>query len=65
MNGELKDVAKGIIVQPLGKDSHTKRMGHDFFRVKYDLVLPGYEELEPPSQPEGWNDDVPAVLGTG
>ena len=40
-------------------------MGHDFFRVKYDLVLPGYEELEPPSQPEGWDDDMPAVLGTG
>jgi hypothetical protein len=65
VNGELKDVAKGTIVQPLGKDLHTVRMRQDIFRVKYDLVLPGYDGLKPPSQPQGWDDETPAVLGTG
>ena len=40
-------------------------MAPDVFRVKYSLVLPGYEGLEPPSQPQGWDADNPAVLGTG
>ena len=65
VKGKLKDVAKGTITQPLSCNFHNNPMGSDFFRVRYDLVLPGYEELEPPSQPEGWDSDVPAVLCTG
>ena len=40
-------------------------MPPDMMRVQYNLVIPGYEQLEPPSQPLGWEDDAPAaVLGT-
>ena len=40
-------------------------MACDMLRVKYSLVLPGYEDLEPPYQPQGWDSDVPGVLSIG
>ena len=65
MDGELKDVAKGTLVQPSSRDFHNNPMACDMLRVRYDLVLPGYENLDPPSQPQGWDIEVSTVLGTG
>jgi hypothetical protein len=63
---ELKDVALGNIIRPANRQWHTTTMPADMMRVQYNEVLPGYEQLEPPSQPWGWDDDGPAaVLGTG
>ena len=41
VDGELKDVAKGTIIQPSSRDFHTNPMACDMLRVKYDMVLPG------------------------
>ena len=62
VDGELRDAAKGTIIQPSSRDFHTNPMACDMLRVKYDMVLPGYENLEPPSQPQGWDEEEPAVL---
>ena len=43
MNDELKDVAKGSIVQPANRIFHSKPMAPDMRRVKYSMVLLGYE----------------------
>ena len=40
-------------------------MPGDTFRVRYDLVLPGYDDVLPPTQPQGWESEEPAILGTG
>lgn len=62
----MKDVAKGTIVQPENRKMHSITMPPDVMRVRYSMVLPGYEQLEPPSQPHGWDDEeTAAVLGTG
>ena len=65
VGGQLKDVAKGSIVQPESRAWHNGTMDPGNMRVKYTMVLPGYEQVEPPSQPAGWDDDdPPAVLST-
>jgi hypothetical protein len=66
VGGQLMDVAKGTIVQPENRKMHNVTMPPDMMRVKYSMVLPGYEQVEPPSQPQGWDDeDTAAVLNTG
>ena len=55
----------GSIIRPDNRTWHTTTMPPDMMRVQYNMVIPGYEQLEPPSQPLGWEDDAPAaVLGT-
>ena len=61
----LKDVAKGKIIQPACRTFHTNQMPADVFRVKYDIVLPGYDDMLPPSEPQGWDSEEPATLATG
>ena len=65
MDGSLKDVAKGTIIQPKGRSFHTNKMPADVLRVKYDLVLPGCDHVRPPSDPQGWEEEEPATLATG
>jgi hypothetical protein len=51
VSNELKDVAKGSIIQPLDHIFHTRPMPPDVFRVSVAQVLPGYEDLDPLHQP--------------
>ena len=62
----MKDVAKGTIVQLENRKMHNVTMPPDMMSVKYSMVLPGYEQVEPPSQPQGWDDEeTAAVHNTG
>ena len=66
VGGQLKDVAKGNIIQPENPKMHNDTMPPDMMRVRYSMMLLGYEQLEPPSQPHGWDDEQTAtVLITG
>ncbi|KAK1608672.1 hypothetical protein QYE76_032345 [Lolium multiflorum] len=58
VNGELKDVARGSILRPLDKKWHTRDM------VEVDRALPGYEDLFPPNQPHGADDEDPLNLAS-
>ncbi|KAK1603656.1 hypothetical protein QYE76_027329 [Lolium multiflorum] len=64
VNGELKDVARGSILRPLDKKWHTRDMEDDVYRVEVDRALPGYEDLFPPNQPHGADDDSPLNLAS-
>jgi hypothetical protein len=65
VNGELKDVAKGTIIQPLNRQFHGMPMPSSVYRVKISLVLGGYESMEPPAQPKGcWEEDETMPLLT-
>lgn len=48
MDGELKDVGKGTIIQPNSTIMHHKEMVNDVFKVRLALVLPGFEDMDPP-----------------
>ena len=61
----MKDVAKGKIIQPACRTFHTNQMPADVLRVKYDIVLPDYDNVRPPSEPQGWEEEEPATLATG
>ena len=52
VDGELKDVAKGSIIEPKKRVSHTVEMDNSLFTVSIARVLPGFESLAPPFQPE-------------
>ncbi|KAK1648778.1 hypothetical protein QYE76_066583 [Lolium multiflorum] len=64
VNGELKDVARGSILRPLDKKWHTRDMEDDVYRVEVDRALPGYEDLFPPNQPHGADDEDPLNLAS-
>ncbi|KAK1605587.1 hypothetical protein QYE76_029260 [Lolium multiflorum] len=64
VNDELKDVARGSILRPLDKKWHTRDMEDDVYRVEVDRALPGYEDLFPPNQPHGADDDSPLNLAS-
>ena len=65
MDGSLKDVAKGKIIQPACRTFHTNQMPDNVLRVKYDIVLPGCDNVRPPSEPQGWDTEELATLRTG
>jgi hypothetical protein len=48
MDGELKDVAKGTIIQPNSTVMHHKEMVSAVFKVRLAWVLPGCEDIDPP-----------------
>jgi hypothetical protein len=62
VDGELKDVAKGKIIQPQNRIMHNMPMAPEMHRVQISLVISGYERVEPPIQPPGYDEDEPAVL---
>ena len=62
MNNELRDVAKGTIVQPLQRTFHSRPMSDSVHRVKISRVLRGCDDLEPPIQPPGADEEEPSVL---
>ena len=51
VDGELVDVARAEIVQPLEPLFHGNPMDPNFFRVKVAHALPGHESFDPPQQP--------------
>ena len=57
MNDELVDIAKGKIVQPGNPVFHGKPMPPIVYRVQLVRVLPGYDELLPPIQPAGADEE--------
>ena len=58
MNGELKDVAKGKIVNPGNHMMHSVPMSDDMYTVALLQTLPGCDDLEPPIIPRGGDDDM-------
>jgi hypothetical protein len=48
MDGELKDVAKGTIIQLNSIIMHHKEMVSEVFKVRLARVLPGCEDMDPP-----------------
>src|SRR3954468_4607586 len=64
VNNELRDVAKGTIVQPLQRTFHSRPMSNSVHRVKISRVLRGCDDLEPPIQPPGADEEESSVLRT-
>src|SRR4051812_26647194 len=62
VDGELKDVAKGKILHPQNRMMHNMPMAPGVHRVQISLMISGYERVEPPIQPPGYDADEPAVL---
>src|SRR4051812_11887062 len=62
VDGELKDVAKGKILQPQNRMMHNRPMAPGVHRVQISIVISGYERVEPPIKPPGYDEDEPAVL---
>src|ERR1041385_2563765 len=62
VDGELKDVAKGKILQPQNRVMHNRPMAPEMHRVQISLVISGKERVEPPIQPPGYDEDEPTVL---
>ena len=58
VNGELKDVAKGKIVNPGNRMMHSVPMSDDIYRVVLLRTLPGCDDLETPIIPRGGDDDM-------
>jgi hypothetical protein len=48
VDGELKDVAKGTIIQPARTIMHHKEMVDAVFKVWLARVLPGCKDMDPP-----------------
>jgi hypothetical protein len=58
LNGELHEVAKENIIQPLECNFHDQPMPANAYRISIVQVLPGYEEVHPPMQPPGAESEV-------
>lgn len=54
----LKDVAKANIILPLNRVFHDSEMPHSVHRVEVLRPLPGCEELDPPNQPAGEDEEL-------
>ncbi|KAK1679942.1 hypothetical protein QYE76_040790 [Lolium multiflorum] len=57
VNGELIDVAKAKIVQPSNRQFHGRPMQPDVYRIQLVRVLSGYDDVVPPFQPHGADED--------
>ena len=47
-DGELKEVAEGMLIQPLCRDMHNNRMSEAVMRVRVTEVLPKFSGIDPP-----------------
>ena len=52
-DGELKEVAEGMLIQPLCRDMHNNRMSEAVMRVKVTKVLPEFSGIDPPHATSG------------
>ena len=48
VNVELKDVAKGTLIQLASRTMHNNPMDDDVMRVRLAWVLPGCDDMDPP-----------------
>ncbi|KAK1612707.1 hypothetical protein QYE76_036380 [Lolium multiflorum] len=62
VNGELIDVAKAKIVQPSNRQLHGRPMQPDVYRIQLVRVLSGYDDVVPPFQPHGADEDEVLTL---
>lgn len=62
MNGELIDVAKAKIVQPSNRQLHGTPMQPDVYRIQLVRVLSSYDDVLPPFQPHGADEDEVLTL---
>ncbi|KAK1694307.1 hypothetical protein QYE76_011004 [Lolium multiflorum] len=62
VNGELIDVAKAKIVQPSNRQLHGRPMQPDVYRIQLVRVLSGYDDVLPPFQPHGADEDEVLTL---
>ncbi|KAK1694249.1 hypothetical protein QYE76_010946 [Lolium multiflorum] len=62
VNGELIDVAKATIVQPSNRQFHGRPMQPDVYRIQLVRVLSGYDDVVPPFQPHGADEDEVLTL---
>jgi hypothetical protein len=53
VDGELKDIAKGTIIQTNSTIMHHKEMVSEVFKVWLARVLLGCKDMDPPTQPQG------------
>jgi hypothetical protein len=53
VNGVLKDVGKGTICQPKNPLMHNMPIPAGMFRVALVQPLKGYDDVDPPMQPHG------------
>ena len=51
--GELKDVATGVLLQPVNRMMHNIPLDDAVMRVRLARVLSGFDDLDPPIQPQG------------
>jgi hypothetical protein len=51
--GVLKDVATGVLIQPANRMMHTIPLDDVVMRVRLARVLSGFDDLDPPIQPQG------------
>lgn len=59
VNNELKDVAKGHIISPGNRMYHNKPLPPELCKVILDVVLPGFDDVDPPIQPHGADEHLP------
>ncbi|KAK1651183.1 hypothetical protein QYE76_068988 [Lolium multiflorum] len=62
VNDELIDVAKAKIVQPSNRQLHGRPMQPDVYRIQLVRVLSGYDDVLPPFQPHGADEDEVLTL---
>jgi hypothetical protein len=58
LNGELHEVVKANIIQPLKRNFHSQLMPPNAYMISIVRVLPSYEEVDPPMQPPGAETEV-------
>ena len=51
--GELKEVARAKIINPLIRDMHHSRMSEGVMKIEVREVLPEFRDIDPPMQPRG------------
>jgi hypothetical protein len=62
VNGELKEDATSTIVAPKSKMMHNVVMPVNLARVSLCCVIEGFDDLEPPEQPLGADEDIRYIL---
>ena len=55
---ELKEVAEGIIVQPMTREMHNTRMSAAVMKVRLTTVVPKFCDIDPPMQSPGAEDHM-------
>ena len=63
IKGQKVDVGKGMIMDPLQPTFHNQLIHVGHFRVSLSSVKSGHEDLPPPVQHVGEDDETPPRIG--